>query len=156
MDYEIVERKEKTVVGLSVRTSNGAADCGQKISGLWTRFLSAEDALPGYHPGDPTYGLYTHYTLDDGGYDAAVCCAGENCPEGYARFTIPAGRYACFHFHGHIQKDVAGFWQKIRELPLERAYRVDLRSTGKWMRKCTGTFPFTSAWRRSANPAGCR
>ena len=38
MNYEIVELSEKTVVGLSARTSNSAPDMHQTISGLWNDF----------------------------------------------------------------------------------------------------------------------
>ena len=38
MNYEIVELKEKIVVGLIARTNNNAPDMGVVIGGLWNRF----------------------------------------------------------------------------------------------------------------------
>ena len=35
MDYEVITLKEKTAAGVSVRTSNGDPDMGEKIEGLW-------------------------------------------------------------------------------------------------------------------------
>lgn len=125
VSYEVVELAARTVTGLAVHTANGAPDCSEKIGGLWSRFMGGEGAALGYRPGSPCYGLYTHYTWDDDGYDAVVGCETDHCPEGCMRVEIPAGKYAKFSFHGNVVADVARFWQEIWELPLQRAYRVD-------------------------------
>lgn len=123
--YEVVDCPARTVVGVSTRTTNSAPDCSEKIGGLWQRFLGGQKNLCGCRPDAICYGLYTHYSRDDNGYDAVVGCESDHCPEGFVRVEIPAGKYAKFSFHGNVTTDVAQFWQQIGELPLQRAYQVD-------------------------------
>ena len=42
MEYEIVNLKQKTLVGLSARTSNDSLDMGNVIGGLWETFIQVE------------------------------------------------------------------------------------------------------------------
>ena len=38
MEYEIVNLNQKTLVGLSAKTSNNSPDMGNIIGGLWEKF----------------------------------------------------------------------------------------------------------------------
>lgn len=39
--------------------------------------------------------------------------------------TIPAGRYAKFSVHGHMEKAVANAWKEIWQINLDRSYTGD-------------------------------
>ena len=40
MEYTIVELPERRIVGPTIRTSNSAPDCAEKIGGVWQSFMS--------------------------------------------------------------------------------------------------------------------
>ena len=62
MNYEIVELKEKTIVGFAGRTSNDDPKMGAVISGLWQKLYTPEN-VSGTRNRDNTYaiGLYSDY-----------------------------------------------------------------------------------------------
>ena len=129
MNYDIVTLAEKTAVGLAARTNNTDPSCGAIIGGLWSRFYGegVYAALPGKVTGK-ALGLYTGYAggaWDD--YTAMVACEVSKAPDasGYAVCKIPAGRYARFIVHGHVQTAVAAAWQEIWQLDLPRAFQCD-------------------------------
>lgn len=130
MNYEVVELKEKVVVGLSVRTSNKDANMTQAIGGLWQQFFQKGiyQAMPN-KKNDCTIGLYSNYENDvNGAYDVTVCSEVskvENLPTGVEMKKIPAGKYAKFIVRGHMQKAVAEFWEKLWSMELNRKYSCD-------------------------------
>lgn len=68
MQYKIVELEEKTVVGISARTSNSAPDMGEVIGGLWQKFYSPGCcALIGNRSDAYALGIYTDYESDEKG-----------------------------------------------------------------------------------------
>lgn len=130
MDYEIVELKEKKVIGLTARTRNSDENMAQVIGGLWQRFFGEEiyQAIENKQ-NDKSIGLYSNYETDaSGAYDVTVCCEvnkTENLFIGTKSKIISAGKYAKFIIHGHMQKAVADFWAKLWEMPLDRKYSCD-------------------------------
>lgn len=125
MDYEIVELNEKTVVGLSNVTSNNDPNMGAIIGALWSNFYgdgiaeSVKNKLNQY-----AIGLYSDYEGDQ--YSVTVgseVSKAEN--QGLSVKQIPAGKYAKFQIHGHMQKAVAEAWEKIWSMDLDRSFTGD-------------------------------
>ncbi|MDD6038276.1 MAG: GyrI-like domain-containing protein [bacterium] len=126
MNYEIVELKEKTIVGFAARTGNEDPQMGAIIGDLWKKLYTPENTEK-IHSRVNTYaiGLYSDY--DDAGYQVTagfeVSDAGN--ADGLAVKTIPAGKYAKFSVHGDMVEAVANSWKEIWETPLERTYTGD-------------------------------
>lgn len=130
MEYEIVNLKEKTIIGLSARTNNSAPDMGAVIGGLWTRFYT--DGIYASIPekvNGKALGIYTDYSDDEkGDYTILTACEtslGAKAPEGTVIRTIPAGKYARFVVKGDMHKAVADFWVKLWSMDLDRAFICD-------------------------------
>lgn len=130
MQYEIVTLKQKTMVGITARTSNSAPDMGMLIGGLWQRlfekrlFFSIPDKANDFAVG--LYSGYSGHAHDE--YDVTVGCEvtrAERLPEGAITKVIPAGRYAKFVVFGDKVTAVAGAWEKIWTLPLPRSFTGD-------------------------------
>jgi predicted transcriptional regulator YdeE len=130
MNYEIVQIKEKTVVGLRTRTSNSDPNMAGLIGELWQRFFSngIYQSISDKQ-NDKSIGLYTNYESDVNGlYDVMVCCEVQNTaklPAGVEVQTIPEGKYAKFVVHGDMQKAVAEFWMKLWSIDLDRKFSCD-------------------------------
>lgn len=129
MDYEVVALKAKTAVGVSVRTSNGDPDVGEKIGGLWNRLFyeGVYETIPG-KVNEKALGIYLDYAEDERmEYTAAAACEVKKEPEqgGYEVFRIPEGRYARFIVHGDMVKAVAAAWQEIWQMDLPRSFVCD-------------------------------
>lgn len=129
MKYEIVELKEKSVAGLSVRTSNLSPDMPKIIGGLWEKFYDGGiyEALAKDEK-KPSYGIYTQYESDEtGSYTFMTACEsdGENLPENTKAMTIPAGKYAKFTAVGDVQTAVMNAWKEVWESDLQRAFICD-------------------------------
>lgn len=129
MDYEIVNLKEKTVAGLTIRTKNSDPNMEKDIGGLWEKFFSQGVAasLPN-KSNTNTIGLYTNYESDvSGAYDMMVCCeidSQKDLPAGLDVKTISAGKYAKFVVHGDM-KAVGTFWMELWQMDLNRKYDCD-------------------------------
>ncbi len=130
MNYEIVNLKEKTVVGVKARTNNASPEMGAVIGGLWDSFFNK-----GIYAGiqnkvtGKTLGIYTNYDSDVmGDYDVVVATEvskAENLTEEIVKSTIPAGKYAKFVVVGDVQKSVSDAWGEIWKMDLNRAYTAD-------------------------------
>ena len=74
MSYQIVELKEKTVVGLTARMRNDDPDCGAAIGALWRRLFEEGIFFAVPHPADDhSIGLYDAYETDmTGPYDVTI------------------------------------------------------------------------------------
>lgn len=130
MNYEVVELKQKKVVGIMARTSNQDEKMSQIIGELWQQFYgqgiyqAIEERV-----NDCSIGLYSNYS--DGArdaYDVTVCCEvakDAKRPEGTVVKTIEAGKYAKFVVKGDVQKAVAEFWGKLWGMDLDRRFGSD-------------------------------
>ena len=80
MNYEIVELKEKTIVGFAGRTSNDDPKMGAVISGLWQKLYTPEN-VSGTRNRVNTYaiGLYSDYEKEGyqvtAGFEVSKACA---------------------------------------------------------------------------------
>lgn len=130
MQYEVVNLKEKMVVGLAARTNNSSPNMSEVIGTLWQDFYSAGcyDKING-RSNDKALGIYTDYAgneTDD--YTVMAACEVENTdniPDGVKTMIIPGGKYAKFVVRGHMVKAVYDFWQKLWQMDLNRAFVCD-------------------------------
>lgn len=130
MNYEVVEIKEKKVVGLNARTSNSDPNVGVVIGSMWNKMFS--DGI--YQKieckdSGKTFGIYSDYSGDDmNEYMVTVGCDvtdTANIPDGTSVVTIPAGKYARFEVKGHMQTAVAEFWSNLWSINLDRTFVAD-------------------------------
>lgn len=130
MNYEVVNLKEKKLVGVNIRTNNSDPNMSNDIGELWNEFFTKgifseiENKVNGR-----TIGLYSNYESDfTGDYDMTVACEvndDKEIPKGTIVKKIPAGKYAKFIVKGHMQKAVYEFWQELWTMNLDRAYTCD-------------------------------
>lgn len=125
MNYEVVSLEEKIIVGVSATTGNSDPEMGKIIGGLWEKLYQG-----GVYPAiknkvnEYAIGLYSDYT--DEGYCVTAgneVSKAEN-PD-FTMKTIPAGKYAKFSVHGHMEKAVADAWAEIWQMNLDRSFTGD-------------------------------
>lgn len=125
MTYEIVNLKEKIVVGLSVTTSNEDPMMGEKIGKLWTDlYPGGASAKINNKANEYAIGLYSDYSEE--GYTATAgneVTKAENSDLSVK--VIPAGKYAKFSVSGPMQEAVADAWTKIWGMNLDRSFTAD-------------------------------
>lgn len=129
MEYEIVNLKQKTLVGISVKTSNDSPDMGNVIGGLWGNFYGR-----GIHEqikntvNEFAIGLYSDYTDDRNGYCITVGNEVSSLDENNKNLDvkiISAGKYAKFSICGNMVTAVANAWQQIWQINLDRSFTGD-------------------------------
>lgn len=129
MKYEVVELKEKTVVGVMAGTNNYAPDMGQVIGGLWQQFYGGIHGKISHKTNGKALGIYTDYEGDEkADYHVIVAYEvdmADEIPEGTVKRVLPAGKYAKFIVRGHMQKAVAEFWEKLWQMDLSRTFTCD-------------------------------
>lgn len=125
MNYEVVNLEEKIIVGVSATTGNSDPEMGKIIGELWEKLYQG-----GVYPAiknkvnEYAIGLYSDYT--DEGY--CVTAGNEVSKAENPDFTvktIPAGKYAKFSVHGHMEKAVADAWAEIWQMNLDRSFTGD-------------------------------
>lgn len=125
MNYEIVNLEEKTVVGVSATTSNSNPKMGEIISGLWEKlyqggvYETIKNKVNEY-----AIGLYSDYKDDE----YCVTAGNEVSKADNKNLTvkiIPAGKYAKFSIHGHMERAVAEAWGEIWQMDLDRSFTGD-------------------------------
>jgi len=130
MNYEVVFLKEKTVAGITIRTSNNDPNMARVIGETWQNFfVGGIYKSISNKENENSIGLYTNYEDKvNGTYDMMVCCEitkEENLPTKINVKRIPEGKYAKFVTKGHIEKAVAECWSKIWTIDLDRKYSFD-------------------------------
>lgn len=130
MNYEVVYLKEKTVAGITIRTSNNDPNMSKCIGETWKKFF--ENGIYqsiGNKENDNSIGLYTNYEGKvNGFYDMMVCCEiskEENLSTEINIKKIAEGKYAKFIVKGNVEKAVAECWAKIWTMDLDRKYSFD-------------------------------
>lgn len=125
LNYEIVDLKEKIIVGVSNTTSNDDPEMGEKIAKLWTDlYVNKVNVTIKNKVNEYAIGLYSDYT--DKGY--LVTAGNEVSKSENDELTtkiIPAGKYAKFSVFGHMEKAVAKAWSEIWQLNLDRSFTGD-------------------------------
>ena len=120
MKYEIVEIKEKTLVGFKTRVKDDET-MYEKISDLWKKLYSEKGAKNIENRiNDNAIGVYYNYSNENGfEYDCLTGCevkdTVEKIPENMIKIQIPEGKYAKFIVIGNPEKAVGEFWYKFLE-----------------------------------------
>ena len=126
MNYEIVELKEKTIVGFTARTSNEDPQMGAIIGGLWKQLYTPENTEKIQNRVNAyAIGLYSDYDKEGYQVTAGFEVSDAESGNGFTVKTIPAGRYAKFSVHGDMIEAVADSWKEIWETPLDRTFTGD-------------------------------
>lgn len=125
MNYEIVNLKEKVIVGVSVATSNEDPKMTEKIGKLWVGlYQGGVNAKIRNKVNEYAIGLYSDYS--ENGY---IVTAGNEVAKSendeFVTKVIPAGRYAKFSVHGDMEKAVAQAWGEIWNMDLDRSFTGD-------------------------------
>ena len=126
MNYEIVELKEKTIVGFAARTSNEDPQMGAIIGDLWKQLYTPENTEKIQNRVNSyAIGLYSNYDKEGYQVTAGFEVSDAENGNGFAVKTIPAGRYAKFSVHGDMIEAVANSWKEIWETSLDRTFTGD-------------------------------
>ena len=118
MKYEIVEIKEKTLIGFKTRVKDDET-MSEKISNLWKKLYSKKGSKNiKERINDNSIGVYYNYSNENGfEYDCLTGCEVKNkideIPEDMIKIKIPKGRYAKFVITGNPEKAVGEFWNKF-------------------------------------------
>lgn len=125
MNYEIVELKEKLVIGVSAVTGNDDPEMGRIIGGLWNNlYQGGVNSKIQNKINEYAIGLYSDYK--DNKYEVTVGNEVSKLEDNdYVSKVIPAGKYAKFSVSGHMQKAVAEAWGEIWSMNLDRSYIAD-------------------------------
>ncbi|HAQ41975.1 MAG TPA: AraC family transcriptional regulator [Clostridiales bacterium] len=125
MNYETVNLNQKTIVGVSAVTGNNDPEMGKIITGLWEKlYQGGINASIKNKVNEYAIGLYSDYS------DDKYCVTAGNevsKPENdqLSVKIIPAGKYAKFSVHGHMEKAVAESWEEIWKMDLDRSFTGD-------------------------------
>lgn len=130
MNYEIVNLKEKQVVGLVKETTNNSNKSVGDIKRLWEEFF-----IKGHYENiknrkdNKSIGLYTDYQGDfTKPYNFFCCCEvnkTDSIENPLVNKTIPRGKYAKFIINGDVQNSVGKFWMELWQKNLDRKYSCD-------------------------------
>ena len=125
MNYEIVTLPEKIVVGVSATTSNNDPEMGKVIGGLWEKlYQGGVNAAIKNKVNESAIGLYSDYAADSYCVTAGNEVSTAENPELTVKI-IPAGKYAKFSVHGHMERAVAQAWGEIWQMDLPRSFTGD-------------------------------
>lgn len=130
MEYEIVNLREKKIIGINARTNNMSPDMPVIIGGLWDRFF--REGIFNNIKNKLNYkaiGAYSDYASKAlGDYTVTIGTEVEkveDIPEGAVEKIIPEGKYAKFIVKGDQVKAVQKFWARLWEMDLDRSYICD-------------------------------
>lgn len=125
MNYEIVSLEQKTIVGVSAVTGSADPEMSEIIGGLWEKLYSGGvNASIKNKINEYAIGLYSDYSGDS----YCVTAGNEVSKPENDELTvkiIPAGKYAKFSVHGHMEKAVAEAWGEIWKISLNRSFTGD-------------------------------
>ena len=127
MNYEIVELKEKKIVGLNARINQKDPASQKTIGDLWQKIMTdgIEKTIKN-RANEYAVGLYSNYDFEEMSCDVTVGCEiSENANPELSEKTILCGRYARFNVRGDVVKDVAQAWMDIWGMPLDRSFAGD-------------------------------
>lgn len=125
MNYEVVNLEKKIVVGVSAATGNSDPEMGSIIGGLWEKlYQGGVNAVIKNKVNEYAIGLYSDYADDRYCVTAGNEVSKAENPDLTVK-TIPAGKYAKFSVHGHMEQAVAEAWTNIWQMDLDRSFTGD-------------------------------
>ena len=130
----IVQVDEKTITGISVRTTN-ANETNPETSQIGALYQRFDETVPvDYKNGARVYGVYYNYESDASG-EFSVLAGSDQINESVVstleQVTIPGGKYMVFEAAGEMPQVVIDTWSKIwdyfstENVPYQRAYTTD-------------------------------
>lgn len=133
MNYKIAELQEKTVAGISARTSNSSPEMSAVIGSLWEKFYGGVYRQIPHKANEFALGIYTEYENDEKSeYTVMTACEVSSADENNMLETrkIPAGKYAEFVIEGDMNTpeqlaEIGRLWQEIWKMNLNRSYVAD-------------------------------
>jgi predicted transcriptional regulator YdeE len=133
LDIPFTVRKlpERTVIGISRRTSNADGRSVEDIPACWKDFLAQNGAakIPDRTVPPVMYAVYSDYDSDwRGEYRYTIGCSVKRAgkiPEGMAVCHIPAQTYVVFNAKGQMPDEVLAIWALVWLSDLPRAYMYD-------------------------------
>lgn len=125
MKYEVVNLEKKKIVGVSSVLSNSNPSMSEIIGGLWkTLYQEGVYETIQNKKNEHAIGLYSDYEGENYCATAGIEVTHVQNPELSVK-VIPAGRYAKFSIHGHMEREVAKAWEEIWKMDLERSFQGD-------------------------------
>ena len=125
MDYKIVNLQKKIIVGVSEITSNADPKMKEIISELWKELYEGGVSTAIKNKiNEYAIGLYSDYSNEQ----YCVTVGNEVLKAENDELTvkiIPAGKYAKFSLHGHMEKVVSEAWEEIWKMDLDRSFTGD-------------------------------
>ncbi|WP_420320488.1 GyrI-like domain-containing protein [Flagellimonas sp.] len=130
-------KKELSIVGLSIRTSNDPGKADKQIPQLWEKFMAENTVARIPHKVDETiYAIYTDYEGDHTKpYTMVIGCNVfnlDNIPDDLTVKMVPPANYTKFTAKGDLTKDaVINTWMDIWNTDLKRTYTTDMEIYGE-------------------------
>jgi len=129
MNYEIIQLEETQIATFQpIRVTNNDLDLSQKMTALWTDFMTMSNVIPNTVTNYPIC-TYSNYESDEkGAYNAAIGLAIHTAPQtdnDLVSTTIPAGPYAKFVVTGEFPQAISACWQQIWSMDLPRKFTCD-------------------------------
>lgn len=125
MNYEIVNLKEKIVVGISEVTGNEDPEMGKVIGDLWNKLYQDGISMTiRNRVNEYAIGLYSDY--NDNKYSVTIGHeVSKNENRELVSKIIPSGKYAKFTIKGNMVTAVAEAWKEIWKMNLDRRFTGD-------------------------------
>ncbi|MGW9684136.1 GyrI-like domain-containing protein [Flagellimonas sp. 2504JD1-5] len=130
-------KKELSIVGLSIRTSNDPGKADKEIPQLWEKFMADNTVARIPNKVDETiYAIYTDYEGDHTRpYTMVIGCNVfnlDNIPDDLTVKMVPPANYTKFTAKGDLTKDaVINTWMDIWNTDLKRTYTTDMEIYGE-------------------------
>ena len=128
IDHKKVTLESKIIVGIKVKTSNGAGKAEQDIPALWERFNkeNIQAKIPN-KASNLIYGVYTEYEGDHTKpYALIIGCevtsVDQDLPEGLISHEIKAANYADVPVTGAFPEGLMTAWENTWRSDLEKNF----------------------------------
>ena len=136
MKPEIVDIKERNILGITARTNNTneQSPVTGKLKALWGGFFEngLMSKIPNQKENSPMFGVYSSYESDfNGDYTVTVGMeiSSHDIASEYKEVKIEGGKYLLFRAKGEMPQVVIDTWKKVWEYfptsNIERKYSTD-------------------------------
>ncbi len=136
MNYDHVDMKGFSIIGIAVKTTNQNGQSQKDIAGLWTQFMGQGlmDQIPN-KASNEIYCVYTEYESDfAGAYTTILGCQVSSLDmmsEGFVGKEIPETTYTHCQATGALADCVVKAWGEIWQSGIDRRYIADFEVYGE-------------------------